>query len=95
MSTGQTHPSYLSTAVIQRAMDLSSVSSPVTPIQLTIKGGALAQNWSITSHLRWLNCNTTLDDEVYQQNQLLTRKARETMALKQQAKLSRYSLTDG
>lgn len=37
--TGQTHPSYLSTVVIQRAMDLlSSVSSPSDPNTANYKG---------------------------------------------------------
>lgn len=53
--TGQTHPVYLTTGVIQRSMDnLSAASSLGDPNTANYKGRCVSlQNWLITSHSHW------------------------------------------
>lgn len=87
--TGQTHPSYLSTVVIQRAMDLlSSVSSPSDPNTANYKGRCVSLQ-KLVNHFTFTLVKLQYNSDVKYTNKTnLTRKARETMALKQQAKLS-------
>ena len=93
--TGQTHPSYLSTVVIQRAMDLlSSVSSPSDPNTANYKGRCVSLQ-KLVNHFTFTLVKLQYNSDVKYTNKTnLTRKARETMALKQQAKLS-DTTTDG
>ena len=86
--TGQTHPSYLSTVVIQRAMDLlSSVSSPGDPNTANYKGRCVSLQ-KLVNYFTFTLVKLQYNSDVKYINKTnLTRKARETMELKRQERL--------
>ncbi|EEZ9699197.1 hypothetical protein G0P97_15900 [Escherichia coli] len=86
--TGQTHPSYLSTVVIQRAMDLlSSVSSPGDPNTANYKGRCVSLQ-KLVNHFTFTLVKLQYNSDVKYINKTnLTRKARETIELKRQERL--------
>ncbi|WP_260513932.1 hypothetical protein [Serratia fonticola] len=87
--TGQTHPAYLTTGVIQRAMDiLSSASLPGDPNTANYKGRCVSLQ-KLVNHFSFTLVTLQYVSDVQYTNQTnLTRKARETMALKQQERLA-------
>lgn len=93
--TGQTHPSSLSTVVIQRAMDLlSSVSSPGDPNTANYKGRCVSLQ-KLVNHFTFTLVKLQYNSDVKYTNKTnLTRKARETMELKRQERLE-DSATNG
>lgn len=93
--TGQTHPVYLTTGVIQRSMDnLSAASSLGDPNTANYKGRCVSLQKLVNHQSFTLVTLQYVSDGQYTNQTNLTRKARETMALKQQAKLS-DTTTDG
>lgn len=86
--TGQTHPSYLSTVVIQRAMDLlSSVSSPGDPNTANYKGRCVSLQ-KLVNYFTFTLVKLQYNSDVKYINKTnLTRKAREAMELKHQERL--------
>lgn len=86
--TGQTHPSYLSTVVIQRAMDLlSSVSSPSDPNTANYKGRCVSLQ-KLVNYFTFTLVKLQYNSDVKYINKTnLTRKAREAMELKRQERL--------
>lgn len=86
--TGQTHPSYLSTVVIQRAMDLlSSVSSPGDPNTANYKGRCVSLQ-KLVNYFTFTLVKLQYNSDVKYINKTnLTRKAREAMELKRQERL--------
>ncbi|EJB0229137.1 hypothetical protein J4W57_22375 [Escherichia coli] len=92
---GQTHPVYLTTGVIQRSMDnLSAASSLGDPNTANYKGRCVSLQKLVNHQSFTLVTLQYVSDGQYTNQTNLTRKARETMALKQQAKLS-DTTTDG
>ncbi|EFE7263690.1 hypothetical protein F9S52_22815 [Escherichia coli] len=93
--TGQTHPVYLTTRVIQRSMDnLSAASSLGDPNTANYKGRCVSLQKLVNHQSFTLVALQYVSDEQYSNKTNLTRKARETMALKQQDKLADVT-TDG
>ncbi len=93
--TGQTHPVYLTTGVIQRSMDsLSAASSPGDPNTANYKGRCVSLQKMVNHQSFTLVTLQYVSDAQYTNQTNLTRKARETMALKQQDKLT-DTTTDG
>ncbi|EPR7380811.1 hypothetical protein ACU8JN_003506 [Escherichia coli] len=93
--TGQTHPVYLTTRVIQRSMDnLSAASSLGDPNTANYKGRCVSLQKLVNHQSFTLVVLQYVSDEQYSNKTNLTRKARETMALKQQDKLADVT-TDG
>ncbi|HBE2774914.1 MULTISPECIES: hypothetical protein [Enterobacteriaceae] len=93
--TGQTHPVYLTTKVIQRSMDnLSAASSLGDPNTANYKGRCVSLQKLVNHQSFTLVALQYVSDEQYSNKTNLTRKARETMALKQQDKLADVT-TDG
>ncbi|ELM7704779.1 hypothetical protein Q2Q07_002616 [Escherichia coli] len=93
--TGQTHPVYLTTRVIQRPMDnLSAASSLGDPNTANYKGRCVSLQKLVNHQSFTLVALQYVSDEQYSNKTNLTRKARETMALKQQDKLADVT-TDG
>lgn len=93
--TGQTHPVYLTTGVIQRSMDnLSAASSLGDPNTANYKGRCVSLQKLVNHHSFTLVTLQYVFDGQYTNQTNLTRKARETMALKQQEKLA-DATTDG
>lgn len=93
--TGQTHPSYLSTVTIQRAMDLlSSVSSPGDPNTANYKGRCVSLQ-KLVNHFTFTLVKLQYSSDVKYTNKTnLTRKARETMELKRQERLEDSATND-
>ncbi|WP_109553980.1 hypothetical protein [Escherichia coli] len=93
--TGQTHPVYLTTGVIQRSMDnLSAASSLGDPNTANYKGRCVSLQKLVNHQSFTLVTLQYVSDGQYTNQTNLTRKARETMALKQQDKLA-DATTDG
>ncbi|EFN5286396.1 hypothetical protein FQF93_12670 [Escherichia coli] len=93
--TGKTHPVYLTTRVIQRSMDnLSAASSLGDPNTANYKGRCVSLQKLVNHQSFTLVALQYVSDEQYSNKTNLTRKARETMALKQQDKLADVT-TDG
>ncbi|EHC1970133.1 hypothetical protein JT630_003276 [Escherichia coli] len=93
--TGQTHPVYLTTRVIQRSIDnLSAASSLGDPNTANYKGRCVSLQKLVNHQSFTLVALQYVSDEQYSNKTNLTRKARETMALKQQDKLADVT-TDG
>ncbi|MCZ8864578.1 hypothetical protein OM361_03225 [Escherichia albertii] len=93
--TGQTHPVYLTTGVIQRAMDiLSAASTPGDSNTVNYKGRCVSLQKLVNHQSFTLVTLQYVSDGQYINQTNLTRKARETMALKQQDKLA-DTTTDG
>ena len=93
--TGQTHPVYLTTRVIQRSMDnLSAASSLGDPNTANYKGRCVSLQKLVNHQSFTLVALQYVSDEQYSNKTNLTRKARETMALKQQYTLA-DTTTDG
>ncbi|HHF8624284.1 TPA: hypothetical protein ACPTWB_005738, partial [Klebsiella pneumoniae] len=91
----QTHPVYLTTRVIQRSMDnLSAASSLGDPNTANYKGRCVSLQKLVNHQSFTLVALQYVSDEQYSNKTNLTRKARETMALKQQDKLADVT-TDG
>ncbi len=93
--TGQTHPVYLTTGVIQQSMDnLSAASSLGDPNTANYKGRCVSLQKLVNHQSFTLVTLQYVSDGQYTNQTNLTRKARETMALKQQDKLA-DATTDG
>lgn len=93
--TGQTHPVYLTTGVIQRSMDnLSTASSLGDPNTANYKGRCVSLQKLVNHQSFTLVTLQYVSDGQYTNQTNLTRKARETMALKQQYTLA-DTTTDG
>lgn len=93
--TGQNHPIYLTTDVIQRSMDiLSSASRQGDPNIANYKGRCVSLQKLINHHAFTLVSLNYISDLKYTNNTNLTRKAKETMALKHQDKLDDTSSGD-
>ncbi|EON9445747.1 hypothetical protein CPN72_RS26240, partial [Escherichia coli] len=89
------HPVYLTTRVIQRSMDnLSAASSLGDPNTANYKGRCVSLQKLVNHQSFTLVALQYVSDEQYSNKTNLTRKARETMALKQQDKLADVT-TDG
>lgn len=81
--TGQTHPVYLTTGVIQRSMDnLSAASSLGDPNTANYKGRCVSLQKLVNHQSFTLVTLQYVSDGQYTNQTNLTRKARETMALK-------------
>ncbi|MED5704761.1 hypothetical protein [Enterobacter hormaechei] len=86
--TGQTHPIYLTTGVVRSAMDsLSAASRPGDPNIANYKGRCVKIQKLVNHHAFTLVTLQYVSDERYTNQTNLTRKARETIALKQKDKL--------
>lgn len=93
--TGQTHPVYLTTDVICRAMDvLSASSSPGDPNTSNYKGRCVSLQKLINHQAFTFVTLQYVSDSQYTNKSNLTRKAKETIALKRQDKLD-DTTTDG
>ncbi|QPK17735.1 hypothetical protein [Pectobacterium versatile] len=87
-TTGQTHPVYLTTDVIRRAMDvLSAASTPGDPNTANYKGRCVSLQKLINHQALTLVTLQYVSDNQYTNQTNLTRKAQETIALKRQDKL--------
>ncbi len=94
-TTGQTHPVYLTTDVILRAMDvLSAASTPGDPNTANYKGRCVSLQKLINHQAFTLVTLQYVSDIQYTNQTNLTRKAQETIALKRQDKLADMT-TDG
>ena len=88
-TTGQTHPVYLTTGVIRRAMDvLSAASTPGDPNTANYKGRCVSLQKLINHQAFTLVTLQYVSDNQYTNQTNLTRKAQETIALKRQDKLA-------
>ncbi|MEG6015514.1 hypothetical protein UXP77_07090 [Enterobacter hormaechei] len=93
--TGQTHPIYLTTDVLRSAMDtLSAASRPSDSNIANYKGRCVKIQKLVNHHAFTLVTLQYVSDDFYSNQTNLTRKARETIALKQKDKLDDTS-TDG
>lgn len=93
--TGQTHPIYLTTDVVRSAMDtLSAASRPGDSNIADYKGRCVKIQKLVNHHAFTLVTLQYVSDERYTNQTNLTRKARETIALKQKDKLD-DTATDG
>ena len=93
--TGQTHPIYLTTDVVRSAMDtLSAASRPGDPNVANYKGRCVKIQKLVNHHAFTLVTLQYVSDDRYTNQTNLTRKARETIALKQKDKLD-DTATDG
>ncbi|MEB5726182.1 hypothetical protein [Raoultella ornithinolytica] len=86
--TGQTHPIYLTTDVVRSAMDtLSAASQPGDSNIANYKGRCVKIQKLVNHHAFTLVTLQYVSDERYTNQTNLTRKARETIALKHKDKL--------
>lgn len=86
--TGQTHPIYLTTDVVRSAMDtLSAASRPGDPNVANYKGRCVKIQKLVNHHAFTLVTLQYVSDDRYTNQTNLTRKARETITLKQKDKL--------
>lgn len=93
--TSQTHPIYLTTNVVRSAMDtLSAASRPGDPNIANYKGRCVKIQKLVNHHAFTLVTLQYVSDERYTNQTNLTRKARETIALKQKDRLD-DTATDG
>lgn len=93
--TGQTHPIYLTTDVVRSAMDtLSAASRPGDPNIANYKGRCVKIQKLVNHHAFTLVTLQYVSDECYTNQTNLTRKARDTIALKQKDRLD-DTATDG
>nr|WP_315298824.1 hypothetical protein [Raoultella terrigena] len=93
--TGQTHPIHLTTDVVRSAMDtLSAASQPGDPNIANYKGRCVKIQKLVNHHAFTLVTLQYVSDERYTNQTNLTRKARETIALKQKDRLD-DTATDG
>lgn len=93
--TGQTHPIYLTTDVVRSAMDtLSAASRPGDPNVANYKGRCVKIQKLVNHHAFTLVTLQYVSDDRYTNQTNLTRKARETITLKQKDKLD-DTATDG
>lgn len=93
--TGQTHPIYLTTDVVRSAMDtLSAASRPGDSNIANYKGRCVKIQKLVNHHAFTLVALQYVSDVRYTNQTNLTRKARETIALKQKDKLD-DTATDG
>lgn len=93
--TGQTHPIYLTTDVVRSAMDtLSAASRPGDPNIANYKGRSVKIQKLVNHHAFTLVTLQYVSDDRYTNQTNLTRKARETIALKQKERLD-DTATDG
>ncbi|HEH9403021.1 TPA: hypothetical protein SIA26_000461 [Aeromonas bestiarum] len=93
--TGQNHPMYLTTEVIQRSMDiLSAVSMPGDPNVANYKGRCVSLQKLVNHQSFSLVSLNYVSDLKYTNKTNLTRKAKETIALKHQERLDDSSGED-
>ena len=93
--TGQTHPIYLTTDVVRSAMDtLSAASRPGDTNLANYKGRCVKIQKLVNHHAFTLVTLQYVSDDCYTNQTNLTRKARETISLKEKDKLDDTS-TDG
>lgn len=87
--TGQSHPMYLTTEAIQRSMDiLSAVSMPGDPNVANYKGRCVSLQKLVNHQSFSLVSLNYVSDLKYTNKTNLTRKAKETIALKHQERLN-------